>query len=364
MQNGKFKLDYELTDYGKLLFEFDGNMDGLDMSKAKRKEMFRSPAFYYMLLLVFTLVVWFLGSLISNAMKYGIAKSLGMHAQGFFVLFVMCLIVCLSAFGGWNKFMRFAGKGGNVKGYIANEREREEVEAIEKNSIQIYKEYLVITNFGWTQVYHLDMVAQAILESSDRWHLKYDVKFISESGEEVKAVIEIPREQTLLISLKKIFGDKLIIRNVGQVREDAVQKRNRPIGALIGLTCFVSLPIFVGIAAIVMSYTVIPQMPAFVGVFFIFGGVLALCGVYDFIPILKDIFAPILFGVLFLIFPISLVKLVFTSMNRVLTLKTFFSTFNVLGAALIFFGWLGLMFVLYGLKTAIDYIKYRDKKEK
>ena len=219
MQSGKsFKMPYELSDYGKLLFEFDGNMDGLDMSKEKRKAMFRSPAFYYMLLLVFTLVVWFLGSLISNAMKYGIGKSLAMHGQGFFVLFVMCLIVCLSAFGGWNKFMRFASKGGNVKGYIANEKEKEEVDAIEKNAIQIYKDYLVITNFGWTQVYYLDMVAKAILESSDRWHLKYDVKFISVDGEEVTAVVEIPREQTLLIILKKIIGDKLKIRIVVQVR--------------------------------------------------------------------------------------------------------------------------------------------------
>ena len=59
MLDGKFRLPYELSDYGKLLFDFDGNLNSLDMSKERRRAMFRSPAFYYMLFLVFTLVIWF-----------------------------------------------------------------------------------------------------------------------------------------------------------------------------------------------------------------------------------------------------------------------------------------------------------------
>ncbi|MDE5655114.1 MAG: hypothetical protein K2I46_05845 [Clostridia bacterium] len=363
MENGSFKLTYELSDYGKLLFDFDGNLNGLDMSKAKRKAMLRSPGFYYMLLLVFTLVVWFLSSLIANSIKYGFFTSVGGHMQGFFVLFVMCLIVCLSAFGGWGKFARWAGRGKltDVKGFNQSEKEREEANNNKNNSIQIYEEYLVITNYGWAQSYYLDKVAQVILESSDKWHMQYKASFISDDGEEVKANVEIPREPTLIIQLKKIFGDKLKIRNVGQTKRKAIRKRNKSIGALVGLTCFVSLPILIGIGAIVISYTLIPTMPAFLGVFFIIGGCLGLCGVYDFIPALKDILVPLLFGSVFLFFPISLMQLVFMSMHKALTLKSFFSTFNVFGAAVIFFGWLGLLFVIVGIKTMIDYIRYREK---
>lgn len=365
MQNERFRLPYELSDYGKLLFDFDGNLNGLDMSKERRKAMFRSPAFYYMLLLVFTLVIWFIASLIGNSIKYGFSKIIGVHLQGFFVLFVMCLIICLSAFGGWGKFMRWAGRGKlfDVKGFTESENAKEEVSAREKNSIQIYEEYLVITNCGWTQVFYLDKVAKVILESSDKKHMEYRAKFMSYDGEEVEAYVDIPREKTIIIGLKKIFGDKLIIKNFGE-KKVAVLERNKPIGTLVGLTFFVSIFIFAGIGVIILHYTVIPQVPIFLGAFFIIGGCLALCGVYDFVPILKDILVPVLFGSVFLFFPISIMKLAYASANRALTLKSFFSTFNMLGAMVVFFGWLGLLFVLVGVKTIIDYIRYRDKKEK
>ncbi len=150
MENSRFKLTYELPDYGKLLFDFDGNLNGLEMSKQRRKAMFRSVGFYYLITPVFVMVVWFIASLIINSIKYGFLKSVGLHASGFFALFVMSLILLLSAFGGWGKFMRWAGRRNlaDIKGFNQNEREREEVSQSRHHSIQIYEEYLVITNFG------------------------------------------------------------------------------------------------------------------------------------------------------------------------------------------------------------------------
>ncbi|MDE6372770.1 MAG: hypothetical protein K2L61_04425, partial [Clostridia bacterium] len=106
-----FKLDYELTDYGKLLFDFDGNLNGMEMSKQRRKAMVGSFGFYFLIAPVFLMVVWFIASLIANSIKFGFLVSLGLHVSGFFAMFVMSLILLLSAFGGWGKFARMASRG-------------------------------------------------------------------------------------------------------------------------------------------------------------------------------------------------------------------------------------------------------------
>lgn len=366
MENSRFKLTYELPDYGKLLFDFDGNLNGLEMSKQRRKAMFRSVGFYYLITPVFVMVVWFIASLIINSIKYGFLKSVGLHASGFFALFVMSLILLLSAFGGWGKFMRWAGRRNlaDIKGFNQNEREREEVSQSRHHSIQIYEEYLVVTNFGWSQAYYFDKVAQVILESADKFHTIYKVKFISVDGEEVKSYVQIPREKTIIIQLKKIFGEKLKIKNAGQTKKTAVLRRNKSIGSLIGLTLFVSIPILAGIGVILMHFYVAPSIPAVLGVFFIFGGCIALCGVYDFVPALKDVLVPILFGSVFLFFPMSIIQVIIEHSNAGLTLKQMFGIFHPISVAVFFFGWLGLLCIFVGIKNLIDYIRYRDKKEK
>lgn len=362
MSYDKFKLDYELTDYGKLLFDFDGNVNGLDMSKERRKAMFRNPAFYYMLALAALLIIWYIASFISNAIKYGFLKSLSLHVDGIFVLVVMCLIIGLSAFGGWGKLIRFASRGKltDVKGFNESEKVREEVGILDKNAIHIYEEYLVITNLGRTKAYYLDKVAKVILESRDKSHMMYTAKFVSIDGEEVESYVDIPREKSIIIQLKKIFGDKLTFKYTGE-KKVAVLQRNKSIGSLAGLTLFVSIFILVGIGAIVLHFYM-PNIPIILGVMFIGVGCIALCGVYDFIPALKDVLAPTAAGALFIYFPIAFAQLIYSASGTELTIKSFFSLFNILGAAVIFFDGLGFLFVLVGIKTAIDYIRYRNNK--
>ena len=364
MKESSFKLGYELSDYGKLKFEYDEVQNGLEMSSQRRKAMLKSPGFYYMMFLVLFLVVWFIASLISNSSKHGFLVSLGLHASGFFALFVMCLIVLLSAFGGWGRFMRWAsGKKTDVKNFNKSENEIKDFYETKKNSIHIYEEWLVITNYGYTQVYYLDKVASVRLEPDNVFEDSLNAYFTSIDGEVAHACVRIPYEKTLFIQLKKLFGDKLTIHKKERAHK-AVLKRNKPIGTLIGLTLFVSIAILAGVGVIVMHYLLEPSIPIFLGAFFIIGGCIMLCGVYDFIPVLKDVLVPIMAGSIFLFFPISLIQLVYASNEIALTLKSFFEIFTVYGAAVVFFGWLGLMFVFIGIKTAIDYIRYGEKRSK
>lgn len=358
-----FKLDYELTDYGKLLFDFDGNLNGMDMSKQKRKALIGSPGFYFLLAPVFLMVVWFIASLIANSIKFGFLKSVGMHLSGFFAMLVMSLILLLSAFGGWGKFARMASRGKlkDIKEFNASEREKEEILSKKRNSIQIYEEWLVITNCGWTGVYDLSMLEKVKLEGNDVRNKSYVMSFTSTDGEVVYSALTIPREKTLIIQLQKIFKDKLVIQNrVAQRRTKSV---NKPIGTLIGLTFFVSIFILAGIGIILMHFYIEPSIPIFLGAFFIICGCIALCGVYDFIPALKDVLVPILFGSVFMFFPISIVQVMAKQSDGAMSVKDIFGIFNPLSAAVLFFGWLGLLLIYTGVKNIIDYIRYRERKK-
>ena len=364
MEDGKFKLDYELSDYGKLLFDFDGNLNGLEMSAQRRKAMLTSPAFYYLIAPVFIMVVWFISSLIANSIRLGFLQSVGLHISGFFAMFVMSLILLLSAFGGWGKFARMASRGKltDIKEFSANERAKEEIESRKKSSIQVYQEWLVITNRGWTEVYDLSMLAKVKLESNDAKNKSYLISFVSINGETVYSALDIPRERILFIQLKKIFKDKLDIQN-RVVTKRAIEPINKPIGTLIGLTLFVSIAIFAGVGIILMHYYVDSSIPIFLGAFFIIGGCIGLCGVYDFIPALKDVVIPFLFGSVFLFFPMSIINTIVKQSDNVVTVKDLFGIFNPISAAVLFFGWLGLLLVFVGVKNIIDYIRYRDKKK-
>ncbi len=358
-----FELQYELTDYGKLLFDFDGNLNSMDMSEQRRKLMLRNPIFYYLNALAILLVIWFFESLIVNAIKLGFLQSLGLHLSGLFGLFVMCLILLLSAYGGWGKFIRWSSRGrlGGLKEFNAGEKEKEEVSWTKRNSIQVYEDWLVITNYGWTQVYYLSKVAEVRLQSAEITNKCYTATFISIDGKSVRASVKIPREKIILIQLRKIFGNKLKIQNVA-LSKKAVRRRNKSIGTLIGMTCFVSLAILVGVGIILLHYLLEVSVPVALGVFFIIGGLIGLCGVFDFVPILKDVMVPLLFGGFFLFFPISLIQIVINDSGGALTYKQFFGIFNVWGAGVLFFGGLGLYFVFLGIKTPIQYIRYRERK--
>ncbi|MDE6210457.1 MAG: hypothetical protein K2G42_00565 [Clostridia bacterium] len=359
-----FKLDYELTDYGKLLFDFDGNLNGMDMSKQRRIAMVSSPGFYFLIAPVFLMVVWFIASLIANSIKFGFLVSLGLHFSGFFALAVMSLILLLSAFGGWGKFARMASRGklGDIKEFNASEREKEEILSKKRNSIQIYEDWLVITNCGWTGVYDLSMLAKVKLEGNDVRNKSYVLSFTSTKGETIYSALSIPREKTLIIQLKKIFKEKLVIQNrVAQKR--AGKLINKPIGTLIGLTFFVLIFILAGVGVILMHFYLDPSIPIALGAFFIIGGCIALCGVYDFIPALKDVLVPILFGSVFMFFPMSIVQVIAKQSDGAMSVKDLFGIFNPISAAVLFFGWLGLLLIYTGIKNIVDFIRYRERKK-
>ena len=200
------------------------------------------------------------------------------------------------------------------------------------------------------------------MEGNDVRNKSYVLSFTSTNGENIYSALSIPREKTLIIQLKKIFKDKLVIQNrVAQKR--AGKLINKPIGTLIGLTFFVSIFILAGVGVILMHFYIDPSIPIFLGAFFIIGGCIALCGVYDFIPALKDVVVPILFGSVFMFFPMSIVQVMAKQSDGAMSVKDIFGIFNPISAAVLFFGWLGLLLIYTGVKNIIDFIRYRERKK-
>ena len=362
MYGDKFRAGYELSDYGKLLFEYDDTRGQLEMSDQKRKAMLKNPGFYYIIAIIAVLGAWFIASLISNAKKHGFAVSLGMHASGFFVLFVMSLLLILSVGGFWGKFIRWnASKTANIKSFNTKEKDvRDMVDSV-RNALQIYEDWIVITNTGVTNVYNIHMVDKVKMNYVNAKRKSgYYAAFLATSGEIEFARVVIPNEKTLLFQLKKIFGDNIEIE---RPVKKAVVDTNKRLGQIVGPLVFVSIAILAGVGVIIMHFYVAKSIPVFLGAFFIIGGMLGICGTLDFIPILKDVVVPLLFGAVFLFFPYMLMDLVYKSNNKVLTVRSFFELFNPFGAAVIFFGGLGLLCVIGAIKTVMDYIRYREKKD-
>ena len=53
-----FRLGCELSDYGRLLYEYDDSLGMYGASQQRLKAVFRNPVFYYFSLIIVMLVIW------------------------------------------------------------------------------------------------------------------------------------------------------------------------------------------------------------------------------------------------------------------------------------------------------------------
>lgn len=346
-----FRLGCELSDYGRLLYEYDDSLGMYGTSQQKLKVVFRNPVFYYFSLIILMLVIWFVASLIFNIVRHGFLASIGMNIGGFVTLSVISLIV-FSSFGGvWSRLLK------RLIGKKENKQEMVSIVENKRNAIQIYQDWLVITNLGIVEVYDAHMVEKVKLSFIN--HKKgYHLAFYAVNGVVKFAKVKIPCQQYMIIQFQKIFGDKLVVE---RPQKKLVLQTNKSARDILLPIAFVSLAIILGAGLIVMHYLVSSSIPIFLGVFFIIGGMIAICGILDFIPILKDVVLPFLVGAVFVGFPYMVLHTVYDANDVELTAQNFFQVFNPIGVAVIYFGGLGLLFIIKAIKTLIEYIKYREK---
>ncbi len=346
-----FRLGCELSDYGRLLYECDDSLGMYGASQQRLKAVFRNPVFYYFSLIIVMLVIWFVASLIFNIVRHGFLASIGMNIGGFITLFVISLIV-FSSFGGvWSKLLK------RLIGKKENKQEMVSIVENKRNAIQIYQDWLVITNLGIVEVYDIHMVEKVRLSFINN-KKGYHMAFYAVNGVVKFAKVKIPCQRYMIIRLQKIFGDKLVVER--PYKKFVIQTTKSARDIILPIA-FVSLAIILGAGLIVMHYLVSQSVPIILGIFFIIGGVAAICGILDFIPILKDVVLPFLVCAVFFGFPYMILYTTYNANGLELTASRFFQVFNPIGVAVIFLGGLGLLFIIKAIKTLIEYIKYRGK---
>lgn len=372
-----FKTDERPDDLGKLIYEFDDSHTAYDMSKDRRKRIPKSPGGIFMLCILAFLAGWFLYSFINVTVSSGFLMALLTHLSGFFVLFVAGAIIVLSAFGLWGKFARFAFKHKLARG--KNAADRRQLEQLEeqleeaderkplRNAISIYEDYIVIVNNGNEKVYDRSRLRGVRLT---KYGYGKKVTFTSELGDSAYASAVLNREA--VTEINRIFRDYIIKPIKYKYKEpkdrykhERVRKVrdwqcNTSAGTLVGLTFFMLVIMGVGITLILLHCYVTAQIPVFLGIFFLAGGVLGMFTVYEFVPIIKAFFIPFGFGVLLSVCPMGLLSTIFGAQGIAFTLKSVFGIFSPLSAGIVFLSLMGLLILLYSFVALYKYIRYGD----
>ena len=129
---------------------------------------------------------------------------------------------------------------------------------------------------------------------------------------------------------------------------------------LVGLTFFKLAVMGAGIAVILLHYYVAAQIPVFLGVFFLAGGVAGMFTVYQFVPIIKAFFIPFAFGCLLLVCPMGLLSAIFGAQGIAFSLKSIFGIFSPINVGFVFLSSVGLIIFLYSFVALYKYIRYGD----
>lgn len=286
MDGKSFLLGYELTDYGKLLFEYDDGKSIMYVSKQKLKTLIRTPWFYICVFVVLFIISWFIASIVKSCSFNGEVRVLMifLNLSGLIPIFFFALLIKVM-----NKLLKSSG---------ARNKNNEE------NSFRIYEDYIVITKGRDVKVYDLSQIKYI----SVTW--RSDIVFTSYQNEVVRFYIDIPQSVATVNNLDEIFVNKNIMATYSRSSiMSNIKSADSPMSlpAMIGLTFFTLLPIGMGIGLIYMHNHKVADVPIYLGAFFICFGALGVMGVYSFIPFVKEILVPFWFGCCFVVFPFWLV---------------------------------------------------------
>lgn len=366
MEESKSKLDYVLPDYGKIKFEYRDSQNELSMSKHSRRQLYKNLGFYYLMAIVLVMIAWFIGSFISITKQSGFFQAILFHIPSLLFCAVAGLIIVLSAFGLWGKFMKFAAgqRGKRVAKISRGEKINEDdIAEMSDNAIRVYEQYLVIVNSGKESAYYLDSVFSVDLQSAGDY---FFAKFKFADGDYIFARAFIPNQKRLLVQLKKIFDDKLNIIKDKHADDSKSSLRDKvlgdkSVGEFLGILSMCLIAIAVGALVIFLHYRVAPQIPVFLGLFFILVALIGICGLFSAIPEVKDIIVPLLFGITMIFCPTGMFMAVYEAQGVKLAIKDFYLVMTPFSAGAFFFAALGIFILGYGIKSAIEYIKYGGK---
>lgn len=339
-------------DYGEILYE-----------KSNAKTMYDTPTGInsakgwvmriYMILLCVALLAWFIYSVVNMASQEdaNIVSVLVNHVMAFFVLAVAELILLLSAFGGWGKFLRTSLRHGltrqrGIEGAQVRQLQEELATADANKSmedaVRIYKDCVVVVNIGVEKIINYSDLQRVKCDPQPKG---YRLTFLLYDNTEIVADQLIPLSDLPLV--KKHFDNF----DYAPARRQKGYWKDK-----ISVLAIALVPILVGIGAIILHYLVFNDMPLVFGIFFIAVGIIVALGQFGDIPVIQNGVLPILFGSLFTALPI-LIALTLTDFIETLTVAAILNTFTPVHAILSVFLGLGPMMIIIGVAGIIDSLR-------
>ncbi|MDE7083349.1 MAG: hypothetical protein K2O89_06590 [Clostridia bacterium] len=363
-------------DLGVKLYGFGKSVKKSNNKKAgERKKTWRSPVAIYLYIISAFLVFWFLYTVIDDVLCGG-AKTLLSHIVDFIVLAVCILIVFLSMFKLWDKFLRFVLRHKLVRN---NERAgvEDSAEMMEnyydkldypdpQPVFEVYENYIRVTDGAEVKVLRRSSVSKITAYETGKECtfsiLAYTLECVTCTG------LRLPIRE--LKKLKEIFGAKLHIQSLygSEDKKSRAKERRSDFRKNLDIThmgglCMGIVAVLAGCAVIGLHYAPDSTIPAEGGVIFIGIGLIVMCTAFSFVPIVLVFIIPLLFGCMFVVFPVVLCLLISNTTGVPLpfaSLHEFLTSFSVLYCASAFFMAMGGVFVVGAFVRLIKYIKYGE----
>lgn len=348
------KVDYAIFDYGDLQYEYSDAKTVYDQPVKEKRGIAPVLIKIYLILVAAGMLGWFLYSIIAQSLNVGFGNALVSHLLWLFILIIIEMVLLFTAFKAWGKFARFAfrrnlvkrrGRGSaRVRQLEAEINEAEENESHE-NGVYVYSSYIVIVNEGEKTVLNraeLQSVS-AKLSPNKRW---LELEFLSQSGEEKYSAL-VP--YTDLPSMRRTFEGQLA------VDELSIKKADKPEPMLFVLFGVV---ILIGVALMVLHFTVFNDMPLIFGEFFTAMGVLFIIIQFNRFAVIREGIVPLLASIIISTMIISAFSLIAQVQGLEFTFYYVFGVFDYKSVLIMFLAFMGMLFIS-GIAGTIKCIRHR-----
>lgn len=350
-------------DYGKLLYSYSDARTWVDLPRGQKFRKIFVPQRVILFTLAALLCAWFITALTYRlCTTTNVGKTLLDLLPSFIIIAFLTAILLISVFLGWGKFMRWAFRHNLVHAHrnpILREQYRQFKADLEnadmrkpiENRFDITRDYVILTVWGNEFVFHRNRISVTAKKEDHLLTLTFEI-----AGRIRQFPATLPEEEYAAIK-KVLRGQLTAVRTQSTDTAELREKFIKEIPYLFG----VFLIFAAGVMLVVTHYVWVPDIPPFLGVFFIGMSFLALCNSLSFIPNLHELCVPLIFSLILLVVPpwalVWFQQNVFHSGGNILKIilrcdafTAAFSTFTVLG-----------VFVFtFAINKIVDHIRFGE----
>ncbi len=355
---------------GKILYEFSDSRTWLDFSKQKKRAIVKSLHGGLLLALAALMVLWFIVSFTYRMVTEGDKGAVALSMLPSLLIVAVCAaILIISVLGDWGNFVRFVFSRGLVaRGKDAMERAnlaamradlaRADACKPYENAITVYRDYLCFILYGNKYVFKKQLVELEVKRMKDELSLAFYT-----DGVRTEFPASLPAGEFFL--LNKAFGGKVkTIRSNTAADTGYNEKGQRlyggdTLGSVIAGAVMSCVVLAAGVAVTAAHYLWIPEIPPFLGLFFVGGAGLAFCNTFHHIPVIDIVGLPLVFSVILMVFPPwMLVWIEGTLMGKEVTFLHVLLNCTPQAAGFVFLSLMGVYAFCFAINKAADYMRF------